>query len=101
MSQQVQDLEFPELRSAAAADAPPLLERDMDLIGHVDVELVVEMGVARISIRKLFELKEGDVIPLIQTVEDPVLLRVNGKPIARGQLMAVDDNLAVKIEEIL
>jgi flagellar motor switch protein FliN/FliY len=101
MSHVVEKIELDELLPTLNEKSAELVAREIDLIGHVSVELTAEIGNASISIEKLFALKQGDVVALAQEVSDPVLLRLNGKPVARGELVAVDDNLGVKITEIL
>lgn len=100
MTDIVERLEFPEVVSSDSS-GKVLVGREMGLIADVQVELVAEIGYASLNISTLFELKSGDVVSLVQSVTDPVLLRLNGKPVARGELVAVNDNFGVKITEIL
>ncbi|MFX6483885.1 FliM/FliN family flagellar motor switch protein [Acinetobacter baumannii] len=46
-------------------------------------------------------MKSGEVVRLAQQVNEPVVLRLDGKPVARGNLVAVDDNFGVQLTEIL
>lgn len=101
MSHVVERIELDDLVEVPAAKAAALVSREMGLIGHVTVELVAEIGSARLSVDELFALKAGAVLALEQGVNEPVLLRLDGKPVARGELVAVDDSLGVKITEIL
>ena len=96
----VSALELVELSPGqAAGDA--LVPRDLSLFGHVNVRVTAEIGHAELPIEELLASKSGDVIPLVQTVETPITLLINGKPVARGQLVAVDDNFGVQITEIV
>lgn len=101
MTDVVERIELDELTPSAVAGKGPLVQRDMGLIKHVSVELTAEIGTASLSIEELFSLKAGEVITLHQSVEEPVLLRLNGKPVARGNLMAVNDHFGIQILEIL
>lgn len=96
----VSALELVEL-NAAPTGTEPLVQRDLSLFGHVNVRVTAEIGHAELSIEKLLGSKSGDVISLVQTVETPITLLVNGKAVARGQLVAVDDNFGVQITEII
>lgn len=101
MTHVVEKIELDELLPVLDEKAPDLVAREMSLIGHVAVELVAEIGSANLNVSRLFALKAGEVVALQQTVNEPVLLRLNGKAVARGELVAVDDNFGVKITEIL
>jgi flagellar motor switch protein FliN len=73
----------------------------MGLIKHVMVELSVELGSAEMSVDELFALKAGDVVKLLQQVNQPATLCLDGKAVARGSLVAVDDNFGIQLTEIL
>jgi flagellar motor switch protein FliN len=76
-------------------------EKDLSLVGHVKVSLVAEVGKAEMTVDELFRLHKQDVLKLDQNVEAVVTLLLNGKAIARGELVAVDDNLGVRITELV
>jgi flagellar motor switch protein FliN/FliY len=75
--------------------------KDLDLIGHVRVSLVAELGQAEMTVDELFKLTKQDIVTLNESLDAPVTLLLNGKPIARGALLAVDENLGVRITELL
>ena len=75
--------------------------KDLDLVGHVRVSLVAELGQAEMTVDELFKLSKQDVVTLNESLDAPVTLLLNGKPIARGTLLAVDENLGVRITELL
>lgn len=79
----------------------PLIERNLAMLGHVKVRLDVLVGRAEISVDKLFSLGRGDLIELDTGLDTPVALLLDGKPIARGHLMAAGDCFGLKISEIL
>lgn len=79
----------------------PLVERNLAVLGHVKVRLDVLMGGAEISVEKLFSLTKGESIELDADLDAPVALLLDGKPIARGHLMAAGDRFGLKISEIL
>ncbi|HEX7814750.1 FliM/FliN family flagellar motor switch protein [Dyella sp.] len=92
-----------ELQEATASSAvsEPLIKRNLSLLGHVNVKLDVVLGSAQINVDKLFSLGKGDCIELDTGLDAPVTLQLDGKPIARGHLMAVGDSFGLKIVEIL
>jgi flagellar motor switch protein FliN/FliY len=96
----VKGLELATLSGTAADKAPRLGER-LDLIEHVNVRLVVTLGEAEMNVARLFSLGAGDVVALDRDVDAPVDLRLNGKVVARGTLVAVGDRFGVRVGEIL
>ncbi|HEY9131844.1 MAG TPA: FliM/FliN family flagellar motor C-terminal domain-containing protein [Dyella sp.] len=92
-----------ELEEAAfqAHTSEPLIKRNLAMLGHVNVKLDVVLGSAQINVDRLFALGKGDCIELDADLDAPVTLQLDGKPIARGQLMAVGDSFGLKIVEIL
>lgn len=79
----------------------PLVERNVSLLGHVTVRLELLVGSTQISVDKLFSLAKGDALELDAGLDDPVSLLLDGKPVARGHLMAAGDRFGLKISEIL
>jgi flagellar motor switch protein FliN/FliY len=71
------------------------------LIQDVNVSLDVCIGSTNISIADLFELKVASVLKLDCPSNAPVDLLLNGKVIARGNLVLVDENFGVQITDIL
>lgn len=76
-------------------------EKDLSLVGHVKVSLTAEVGTAEMTIEELFGLKRQDTVVLEQEASAEVTLLLNGRPIARGDLMAVEDKLGIRITELV
>jgi flagellar motor switch protein FliN/FliY len=72
----------------------------MKLIGHVQVALSAQVGTLTLSVQDLFALKAGDVVAMDDLLEAPLTLLLNGRPVARGELLAVDDHFGVRILEV-
>ena len=85
------------LQPSAAKAAPGA---GMNMIMDVPVQLTVELGRARMSLREVMELREGSVIPLNKSAGEPVALYVNEQLVARGEIVLVEDFLGVRITEI-
>lgn len=99
-------LELEQLEQHAPSDADAvsgdrLVPRDLALFGHVNVRVRVEIGHADVSIDRLLGCRAGDVLGLAQDLDAPVTLLVEDKPVARGLLVAVDDNFGVQLTEIV
>jgi flagellar motor switch protein FliN/FliY len=67
----------------------------------VPVDLVVEVGRTRMTIGEALKLAPGSVIGLNRLAGDPVSLLVNGKPIARGEVVVVDEEFGLRVTEVL
>jgi flagellar motor switch protein FliN/FliY len=95
----VNRLDMPALSSASSTKGPALGER-LDLVEQVKVQLSVTLGEAEVTMGKLFALAAGDVVTLDRQADAPVDVRLNGKLIARGTLVAVGDKFGIRITEI-
>jgi flagellar motor switch protein FliN len=95
----VNPIDLPDAPESAAS-GNPLVNKDMSLIGHVPVTLTAIIGSVSISIEKLFALKKGEVIEMNESLDTPVTLQLNGKSVARGELVAVEDNFGIRITEL-
>ncbi|MCW2820010.1 MAG: flagellar motor switch protein FliN [Marmoricola sp.] len=75
--------------------------RGLELLNGVDMELTVELGRTRMAVRELLSLSPGDVIELDRAAGSPADLLVNGRLIARGEVVVVDEDFGLRITEIL
>lgn len=72
----------------------------IDLVDHVEVSCEAIVGSGTITIGKLNALMDGDIIELDRSPADPADIRVNGKTIARGEIVTVDGKFAVRLTQI-
>jgi len=72
-----------------------------DLVMDIPVSLSVELGQTQLEVRDVLGLGAGSVIELNKLQEEPVDVRINGRLIARGEIVLVKNNLAVKISELI
>lgn len=100
MSQTVVNrLDLPPLTAAPVPKGPSLGER-LDLVEEVKVQLSVTLGTAEVTMGRLFALATGDVLALDRDADAPIDVRLNGKLVARGLLVAIGDKFGVRITEI-
>ncbi|HEX8753130.1 MAG TPA: flagellar motor switch protein FliN [Solirubrobacterales bacterium] len=92
------EMRYEELQVAAA----PAGEEGSDLgrLQNVPVELAVEIGRTRMTIGEALALGPGSVVTVGRLAGDPVDLLVNGRVIARGEVVAIDEELGLRITEI-
>lgn len=79
--------------------APPM--KNMDLILDVPLDISVVLGRTRKSIQDILKLGTGSLIELDKLAEEPVEILVNGKKIALGEVVVVDENFGVRITNII
>ena len=78
----------------------PEAELPQRLIDHVEVELEVLLGDATLSVAQLTRLKRGDVLPVDRKLSEAAEIRVNGRVIARGEVVSAQDRFAIRVTEI-
>jgi len=91
-------LVVPELQPRSGG--PSVLEKPQDAIRGVKVEVSVLLGAAAVAVGELFELKSGEVLALDRRIDQPLDLIVDGKVVARGELVVVENSLGLRITEI-
>lgn len=67
----------------------------------VPLRVTVELGSTRMLVREVLQLSRGSIVPLDRLAGDPAEVFVNGRLIARGEVTAIDDSLAVRIVELV
>ncbi len=73
---------------------------DLGRLQNVPVELAIEIGRTRMTIGEALALGPGSVVTVGRLAGDPVDLLVNGRVIARGEVVAIDEELGLRITEI-
>ncbi len=84
---------------AQAASQP--LPAGIDLILDVPLELTVELGRKRMFIKDVLELTIGSIVELDRVAGEPVDVLVNGRIMARGEVVVIEDNFGIRITEII
>ena len=88
---------FQPLGSTGGGGAPS----PIDLIADIPVRVTVELGKARKSVSEILALTAGAVVELDKMAGEPVDILVNGKLIARGEVVVIDENFGVRITDII
>jgi|SRR5579884_1525263 len=74
---------------------------DLSRLRDVPVELAVEIGRTRMTIGEALNLGPGSIVTLQRMAGEPADLLVNGKPIARGEVVVIDEEFGLRITELL
>jgi len=93
----VQAVTFGQLGAGEQGDG----KRNLDLLLDIDIPITVEVGRAQMTLDEVLRLVPGSVIALDKKAEEPVDLRVNGKLVARGEIVLVDDFYGLRITQIV
>jgi len=72
-----------------------------EAVYDINVEVTAVLGVATLLVNQLLKLGRGAVVELGQNVGDPVDLRINNRLIGRGEVVVVEDRLAISITEMV
>ncbi len=101
------DEPLPEIPGAMTLDLPQfsgshLQEKNAELrvLSDVNVQVKVELGRTRMYVEDVLKLGEGAVIELDKLAGDPVDIYVNERPIARGEILVLNDSFCVRISEL-
>src|SRR5579859_262739 len=83
--------------------APVLSRTDagLEFLGDVGVQVRVELGSSTMNVQDVLKLGSGSIVGLNSMIGDPVNVFVNDRLVARGEVLVVRDNLAVRITEVV
>ncbi len=93
----VQNADFEELGAGGAQGEGISLDVLLDVPLHVTVEL----GRARKLVRDILSLGPGSIVELDKLAGEPVDVLVNGKLVARGEVVVIDENFGVRVTEVV
>ena len=92
------EIEFMPLEPSAGAGEPGA---DLRRLHDVPVELAVEIGRTQMTIGETLQLRPGSVVSLNRLAGEPVDLLVNGKPIAQGEVVVIDEEFGLRVTDIV
>ncbi len=74
---------------------------NIDLLLDVPLPITVELGRTSMTIRDILDLGPGSVVELDRVAGEPVDILVNGKLVARGEVVVIDENFGVRVVDIV
>jgi flagellar motor switch protein FliN/FliY len=86
---------------AKATGTPAKQPRTLDFILDVTLQVTVEVGRARMTIQDLLQLGQGSVVELEKLAGEPLDIYVNGKQVARGEAVIVNEKFGVRLTDIV
>ena len=94
----VQPVEFASFEDLNQVQGTP--NKNLDILLDVKLQLSVELGRTELPIKKVLELTRGSIITLDKVAGEPVELFANGKLIAYGEVVVIEDNFGLRITNI-
>lgn len=89
-----------QLEDLIGSEGPPE-KCSIDLLRDVDLDLKIELGRTHMLLEDVLKLRRGSVVTLDKLAGDPVDLFVNGRLIARGEILVLNDNFCVRVAELV
>ena len=74
---------------------------DLGALGAIKVRLSVEVGVVELTLREVMAMEVGAVHALDRRVDDPVEVHVNGRLVARGEIVSIGERFGVRLVDIV
>lgn len=92
-----------DVAAAAMATTTPKKQygRTLEFIMDVALQVTVEVGRARMTIQDLLQLGQGSVVELEKLAGEPLDIYINGKSVARGEAVIVNEKFGVRLTDII
>lgn len=100
LSTQTHDYEFKDMGSAAKG-ASSSGKRDLDFILDIPLEVSAELGRTKLLINELLQLGQGSVVELNKLAGEPLEIYVNGKLVARGEAVVINEKFGIRLTDII
>ena len=82
--------------------SPPSTEKaTIDLLRDIELSLKIELGRTQMELEDVLKLRRGSVVALDKLAGDPVDVYVNGRLVARGEVLVLNDNFCVRVAELI
>ena len=90
-----------QFQSFAQGMSPALQSENIDLIMDVPLDVTVELGRTSKSIQEILDFTPGTIIELNKLAGEPIDVLVNGKYVAKGEVVVIEENFGIRITEIV
>ncbi|KHK03003.1 Flagellar motor switch protein FliN [Desulfovibrio sp. DV] len=101
LSRQSAKAKFKDLTQEAKAQRPEAIRRDLDFILDIPLDVSAELGRTKLLINELLQLGQGSVIELNKLAGEPLEIYVNGKLVARGEAVVINEKFGVRLTDII
>lgn len=73
----------------------------LELMRDVQLDMTIELGRTHMQLEEILKLKQGAVVPLDKLAGDPADIFVNGRLVARGEVLVLNDNFCIRVAELI
>ncbi len=94
---EVVEFQFPEF----GGSVPNVEHATLDQISEVELDVKIELGRTNMYLEDVLKLRKGSVVPLDKMAGDAVDVYVNGRLLARGEVLVMNENFCVRVAELL
>lgn len=103
LAAQSRDYQYKDLTAEAKAQRPgsESLRRDLEFILDIPLEVSAQLGSTKLLINELLQLGQGSVIELNKLAGEPLEILVNGKLVARGEAVVINEKFGVRLTDII
>jgi flagellar motor switch protein FliN/FliY len=101
LSRQSAKAKFKDLTQESKAQRPETHRRDLDFILDIPLDVSAELGRTKLLINELLQLGQGSVIELNKLAGEPLEIYVNGKLVARGEAVVINEKFGVRLTDII
>lgn len=98
---QAQVAAFKDLTDEAKAPRPDSNRRELDFILDIPLDVSAELGRTRLLINELLQLGQGSVVELNKLAGEPLEVYVNGKMVARGEAVVINEKFGIRLTDII
>ncbi|MBO4336318.1 MAG: flagellar motor switch protein FliN [Desulfovibrio sp.] len=98
---QAKDAEFKDMTEVSRQPRDNKRNRELDFILDIPLNVSAELGRTRLMINELLQLGQGSVIELNKLAGEPLELYVNGKLVARGEAVVINEKFGVRLTDII
>ncbi|MGJ3523938.1 flagellar motor switch protein FliN [Nitratidesulfovibrio sp. D1] len=100
-AQAAREAKFKDLTEEAKSPRPDSGRRELDFILDIPLDVSAELGRTRLLINELLQLGQGSVIELNKLAGEPLEVYVNGKLVARGEAVVINEKFGVRLTDII
>lgn len=94
----IQPVKFASFEESSHAQGEA--NKNLDILMDIKLQLTVELGRTELTVKKVLELTRGSIVELEKVAGEPVELYANGKLVAQGEVVVIEDNFGLRITSI-
>jgi flagellar motor switch protein FliN/FliY len=101
LAAQAKVMDFRDMTDEAKTPRQDTGKRDLDFILDIPLDVSAELGRARLLINELLQLGQGSVVELNKLAGEPLEVYVNGKIVARGEAVVINEKFGIRLTDII